>query len=388
MKFLSLKYKLTLREIGKNTLIFLLGLFVALAIVEVALRIYNPFGFTMRGNKILLPVNRTQIIHNKKDGKLDELAVNKKNSMGFRGEYPPEDFNAWLTIVTVGGSTTECLALNEEKTWPHLLQKKLKNHFAKLWLNNTGLGGHSTFGHAILMEDFLINMKPKVALFLVGLNDMGRGDISNSDRNLWGFGFQKFERVLMVGANHSEVASSLLNLYRFYFPAYIKLNDINELDIRTLKHKEISVAEEEAIIEKHRQNYLQPYRLRLERLINLARENQIDPVLITQPALYGNVVDAITGVYLGNIDIYGVTNGKTGWRTLELYNEVTRQVGKGKDVLVIDLALELPKSSLYYYDWDHYSNEGCERGAEIIFSHFLPYLAQKYPNYYQAIDRH
>ncbi len=348
----------------------------------------NPFGFTMRGNKILLPVNRTQIIHNKKEGKLDELVVNKKNSIGFRGEEPPADFNAWLTIVTVGGSTTECLALNEEKNWPYLLQKKLKNHFAKLWLNNAGLGGHSTFGHVILMKDFLINIKPKVVFFLVGLNDVERGDIGNSDRNLWGFGFKKFERALMVGANHSEVVSSLLNLYRFYFPAYIKLSDINELDIRTLVHREISVAEEEAIIEKDRQNYLQAYRLRLERLINLARQNQIDPVLMTQPALYGNVVDDITGVHLDNIDVHGATNGKTAWRKLELYNEVTRQMGKDKDVLVIDLAMELPKSSLYYYDLVHYSNEGCERVAEIIFSHFLPYMAKKYPNHYQAIDRH
>jgi hypothetical protein len=255
-------------------------------------------------------------------------------------------------------------------------------------LNNAGLGGHSTFGHAILMEDFLINIKPKSVLFLVGLNDVGRRDISESDRNLCGVGFKNFERVLMVGANHSEVVSSLLNLYRFYFPAYIKLSDINELDIRTLKHREISVAEEEAIIEKTRQNYLPDYRLRLEKLINLARGNQIDPVLMTQPALYGNVVDDITGVRLDNIDVYGATNGKTGWRELALYNEVTRQVGKEKDVLVIDLARELPKSSLYYYDLVHYSNEGCERVAEIIFSHFLPYLAKKYPNHYQPLDRH
>ncbi len=325
MKFPILKHIPRLREIGKNTILFLLGLFVALAIVEVSLRFYNPFGFTMRGNKIVLPVNRTQIIHNKKDGKLDELVVNKKNSIGFRGEEPPADFNAWLTIITVGGSTTECLALNEEKSWPHLLQQKLKNHFDKLWLNNAGLGGHSTFGHPILMEDFLIKIKPKSVLFLVGLNDVGRGGISNSDRNLWGFGFKKFERVLMVGANHSEVVSSLLNLYRFYFPAYIKLSDINELDIRTLKHKEISVAEEEAIIENHRQNYLQDYRLRLARLINLARENQIDPVLMTQPALYGNVVDDLTGVHLDNIDVYGATNGKTG---CENWNYIMRSPGK------------------------------------------------------------
>ena len=315
-----------------------------------------------------MPVNRIQIIHNLKGGKLDELVVNKKNSLGFRGEDPPADFKAWLTIVTVGGSTTECLAINEEKSWPHLLQEKLKNHFSKLWLNNAGIGGHSTFGHIILMKDFLIKLKPNVVLFLAGINDVGRSDISNSNRNLWGFGFEKFETMLMVGANHSEVVSILLNLYRFYFPAYTKLSQIDERDIRTLKPKEIPAAEEEAIIEKYRQNYLPDYRLRLEKLINLAWANQIDPALITQPALYGNAVDDITGVHLDDIDVYGVTNGKL---VGENWNYIMRSPGKWekrRDVLVIDLARELPKSSLYYYDLVHYSNEGCAKVAEIIYS--------------------
>jgi hypothetical protein len=68
---------------------------------------------------------------------------------------------------------------------------------------------------------------------------------------------------------------------------------------------------------------------------------------------------------------------------MELYNDVTRQVGKDQGVLVIDLARKLPKSSLYYYDFEHYSNEGAERAAEIIGSHLSPYWAQKYPAYHQ-----
>lgn len=62
-------------------------------------------------------------------------------------------------------------------------------------------------------------------------------------------------------------------------------------------------------------------------------------------------------------------------------------MGKERDVLVIDPARELPKSSLYYYDLVHYSNEGCAKVAEIICTHLLPYLAKKYPNYYQGTER-
>lgn len=338
----------------------------------------------MRGNKIILPVNRTQIVHNKKNGRLDEFAVNKKNSLGFRGEEPPGDFSTWLTIVTIGGSATECLALNEDKSWPHQLERKLKNYFSRLWLNNAGFGGHSTFAHAILIEDFLVKIKPKAVLLLIGINDVGRSDLSDKE-NLRSIRFKNLERVLVAAATHSEVASVLVNLYRFYFPVSIPLTDVNEIDLRTLKPHEIPITEEEAIIEEHSRRYLKDYRNRLERLVNLARENHIDLVLITQPVLYGNVVDEITGVHLGKTDVYGA-NGMAGWKVLELYNDVTRQVGKDQGLLVIDLARELPKSSQYFYDWVHYSNEGAERVAEILSSHFIPYLAKKFPDHYLDIS--
>jgi hypothetical protein len=50
-------------------------------------------------------------------------------------------------------------------------------------------------------------------------------------------------------------------------------------------------------------------------------------------------------------------------------------------VKVVDLARELPKSSRYFYDNVHYTNEGAERVAEIIYSSACPYLAKRYPQY-------
>jgi len=369
-------------EIGKDIVLILGGLVLALALVEVALRFYNPLGFRIKGNEIVLPVNRTQVVHNKKGGKLDELVINKKNSLGFRGEVLPEDFHSRLSIITVGGSTTECLALNEEKSWPQLLFRRLQNSFPKVWLNNAGLGGHSTFGHIVLMKDFIIHLKPKVVLFLVGINDVGRSDLVEKEhfRSLG----KNLEKLLVAGAAHSEVASALLNLYRFYFPASIPLREVGELDFRSSGTKEIPPNKEEAILAKDRQTYLQPYRERMETLVSLSQGHHIDPVLITQPVLYGTGVDEVTGVHLDELDVYSSTNGRTGWRELELYNEVTRQVGKEHGILVIDLARELPKSSRYYYDWGHYSNAGAEKVAEIIDSQLAPYLAKKFPEYYRG----
>lgn len=56
---------------------------------------------------------------------------------------------SYLTIISVGGSTTECFYISDDKTWTHILGMKLKSVFTRVWINNAGLDGHSTFGHII-----------------------------------------------------------------------------------------------------------------------------------------------------------------------------------------------------------------------------------------------
>ncbi len=52
---------------------------------------------------------------------------------------------------------------------------------------------------------------------------------------------------------------------------------------------------------------------------------------------------------------------------LEKYNEGTRQVAKEKNIPLIDLAHDLPKSSKYFYDIVHFTNDGAEKTSEILY---------------------
>ena len=115
-----------LGNIGKNLLVLLISLILVLGLCELILRIYNPLGFRIKGDKIILPINKKEIIHHEHGlGKLDKVVIHQRNSLGFRGPEPPADFSRDLTIVTVGGSTTECFDLAEDKTWPHDLGREL-----------------------------------------------------------------------------------------------------------------------------------------------------------------------------------------------------------------------------------------------------------------------
>ena len=198
-------------NILKNFLLLLAGLVLSLIILEIALRVFPPFEMRFKPDRIVLPVNKRYIFDNtaKFPTKLPQTTVHTKNSLGFRGAPPPANFADYLTIVTIGGSTTECFYLSDGKTWPDLLGAKLSRDFPKLWINNAGLDGATTYRHLILLEDYVVKLKPKLVLFLVGINDVGVGEIHDKPKG--GFG-----GWLKAMTNKSEVYSLGLNIYRYF----------------------------------------------------------------------------------------------------------------------------------------------------------------------------
>src|SRR5262249_16720768 len=114
------------------------GLILAFLILEIGLRVFQPIPIRVRGDHILLPRTVVYNIHNTAPhglaGLLDESLVHTKNSLGFRGPEPPADFDDALTIIAIGGSTTECFFLSDADAWPAQLGNGLAQHFKRVWL--------------------------------------------------------------------------------------------------------------------------------------------------------------------------------------------------------------------------------------------------------------
>jgi lysophospholipase L1-like esterase len=384
-KFMSFYNNLSFRNFGKNSLLFFLSMVVALSLVEISLRVYNPLGFRIKGDKVILPINKNEIRPHNSSTKLDKITTIHRNSLGFRGEEPPPDFARRLTIVTIGGSTTECRELADEKTWPQVLAAKLRPNFDSVWLNNAGLSGHSTFGHLVLVQDYIAKLGPNVAIFLVGVNDVGSKAVNKADKSikkgLTLSSFRSLERFLAAMSDHSEVAAAMLNLKRYFFPKIEAQIAYNEIDLKTLPILEMPEKSRSDIKQMYQKEYLGAYKIRLDELIEIVKQNNIIPIMVTQPALYGDAVDDVTGVNLANIKATKSMDGRTAWEVLEMYNDITRETCKEKDILLIDLAREMPKSSKYYYDLVHYTNAGAERVAGIIYERLQPFLAMTYQDH-------
>lgn len=369
------------RNIGKNLLAIFIGISISFVLLEGLLRIFQPIEYRVKGHKIKLPRDKKYRLINNNNDKLDKIISVTRNHLGLKGEMPPQNFAEVLTVIAIGGSTTECILISDGKTWCDILANKLKQNFRPFWLNNAGLDGTTTFGHIILMEDYIVKIRPKVALFLVGANEIRLQAPGDYDRKQLKNPVSGLVASCWEGlVNNSEVLSYVINFQRYYKANRVGLQTHPILNFAEMEQVDFAPEAIQAGLREHRERYLKPYAQRLKRLIQLCRENSIEPVFITQPAVVGDLLDPLTGADLARISAWG-WNGKVLWEILGLYNGVLRDSAREQQVYLIDLAQEMPKSTKYYYDIYHFSNAGCQQVAAIIAKHLEPFLAARYPQY-------
>jgi lysophospholipase L1-like esterase len=364
---------------SKGNLLYCLYLFiVTFLLLEIALRIYNPFHFRIKGDHILLQANKTFVVYNTEIPVLDKKIVHTKNNLGFRGPEKPDSLEKYLSIVSIGGSTTECQYLGDGKTWSDHLYQRLHTVFEPVWLNNAGIAGHSTFGHIAMLQDHISKLKPKLALFLIGANDIGRDDLTESDKSSMQGHYANFFTFL---SKNSEVCNVITNLIRTRRAVTKQLND-HYIDIKAGMYDTLVLPgkfiENSLNLQKP---YLPSYEKRLKTIAALCRQNNILPVFITQPSLFGVATDSVTGAHLGVFKLAADQNGKLWWGLQELYNDVTRKVAGEEQLHLVDLAYLMPKNSYYFYDMVHFTNAGSQKVADILFDDLNHYLAQKFPQY-------
>lgn len=362
--------------------LLLLGAFLSLALLEVFLRVFNPLGSRLWGDRIVLQPNRSQTITNVRNPRLDPTIHFSRNSLGFRGPEPPRDFGGSLTLLTVGGSTTECWFLSDGKDWPAVLGRRLAERFTDVWVNNAGMEGHSTFGHLLLLDQWIVKLRPKFVLFLLGINDVEREDLKAGDRALAAGGRPSgWDAFVGAAARHSAIVATLVNLGRSRRAERLNLTH-GDVRLQRLPPLPLKPEQRRNTILLHEQRYVPGFRQRVLRLLAACRAGGIEPVLVTQPALYGEGVDDVTGVDLAKVTVDNdpehLRNGSLSWRILELYNDTSRAIGQEQGVLVVDLARRLPKSSRYFYDFVHFTNEGAEAVGELVAQELCPFLTARF----------
>ncbi|MBF0480981.1 MAG: SGNH/GDSL hydrolase family protein [Desulfovibrionaceae bacterium] len=226
--------------------------------------------------------------HLKKNIKFKEYQF---NSLGFRNaEFSKSKPNDVYRIICIGGSTTfgtDCGG--NQYTYPALLQDifkdKLGNCGKKIEVINAGVIGYHSMHSLIRFKNELINYSPDLIIVMDGLNDIVVAE-ATTENELKDFSTRTNNLLVKLINTHMileklDTICSRLNIYLWVkdFSKHLKKSNHPLEKINTFRGKEYA----EYSKEMEEKISLLGYKNNTEQLIEFAKENNIDSLVVTYP---------------------------------------------------------------------------------------------------------
>jgi hypothetical protein len=272
-----------------------------------------------------------------------------------------------LSIVFLGGSTTECMYVDEENRFPYLAGVILERETGrKINSYNGAMAGTNSLNAIDTLVNKVLPMNPQVVVFMENINDMST---IIYDGTYWN---QKTWRSPIHTVEKRKAVRQLLA--EIWFPnlqgAYLNLT-------RTLLRGEVDqfghYRGKKLDVDKakiHRE-----FDMNLQTIVEICKIRRITPVLMTQGNRITEKPDRVVAEYLNR---WGEQPGLSYREFKELYDSCTaiiREVGRRNRVLVIDLAAAVPPDKNHFYDMVHFNDNGSKYAAGLIAAKLKPLIA-------------
>ena len=296
--------------------------------------------------------------------------------------------NAELEIVFLGGSTTECLFVDEETRWPYLAGRRLEESLsvAVNSYNAGGPGNHSMHSNHILLAK-LLPKDPDMVVLMHCVNDLKYLTYTGS---YWSnYDDRLLKRAIIVTTrrnreradvfapwagvkqlmNHTfpEVYQRALNIKRkLTSPANKSSKSADEWE--QFRHRPLKY-DLDAISQQFAQS--------LTIFCTTCRAYEIEPVLMTQA--HRGTAPTSDILQLWKVATAGMNYDFEKFvQHYVRFNNVIRQVATEQQALLIDLEKQVPPKPEFMYDLVHFNNRGSRLVAQIITDQLEPQLKEKH----------
>ncbi len=212
------------------------------------------------------------------------------NSMGYRGEEIKNHNNEYRILI-IGGSTSECLYLDDGETWPHLLEEKLGKTIdgKKVITMNIGKSGHGLRNNLLALKYLPDYYEPDLIIVLAGANDVL---YKLSRKDSWQpFNEEEYDKT----ESYTFSISPKYNwkstiIYKIYMVLHSKDKNIKPQDGigQTLVENRLKRQNSENWITEipDLKLALEDYQKIIERVIELSKDQDSEIIFMTQPYLY------------------------------------------------------------------------------------------------------
>ncbi len=393
------------RQALLNFVMLGLASIAGLALCEIALRLIVP---ASTGYRVLWPNRRTVFLP---DSSLmygvHGQARYTVNSEGIRGREWGQDTTEYR-LLAIGGSTTECVYLDDSETWTAELESLLGRtaNGSDVWVGSVGRSGRNARDHVVQVK-YLTEQHPALdaALILVGVNDLtvalGQGDsyvapppLTDPEAEA-----QTIRRAftMIPGKLHEPGTDQLLvpNAPWYKGTAVYQLLKRVKLRVRDwILYRGITQDVRGTVYEQwraHRRNAsnfrdelpdltaaLREYTRNLNAIVDQTEKRDVRLIYLTQPVLWreGLSNEARDRLWLGGIGDFLNQPGHEYYsvaalaEAMKLYNDALLGVCRDRNIECIDLAKSIPRDTSNFYDDAHFT----EKGARLVAEHIAEYL--------------
>ncbi len=285
-----------------------------------------------------------------------------------------------LNLFFLGGSTTACYYVDEDKRFPALVGRLLeKDTKLKVNSSNSGVGGNFSIHSLDILLNKIIPLKPDLVVMMHNVNDLA---VLMYAKSYWSKTYKKGHTSPIVVLHPKIIDTRLLvdylipNLYQ----------ELKSLDIwvrHTLRPKKAASQEDELRdfrgkkIVLDQDQLVKEFKMNQQLFINICRARNITPVLMTMENRLKEHPDPLIIRLTKCLEKDQGLSYQAYKNIFDRFNQAIREVGAANGVLVIDLAQKVPQEKEYIYDLVHFTNQGSELAAGIIKDALEPQLTAK-----------
>ncbi len=282
-----------------------------------------------------------------------------RDGHGLRGDYADP---SGIDVLTIGGSTTNQLYIDDKDTWQARLGDRFRRAGNPKVIVDASVDGQSTRGHIAIFERWLPlipRLRARFVLAYVGINDMYVEDATRYD-------------AMESPELSRRVRQVLLNNSAFYGLFRTARGAIRARQAKLVHgaspYTNVTWERAHAVdaanpLEAELAPRLDAYRARLRGLMDKIRRFGARPVIVTQP---------LAGYRIRNGWVWGV-RGKDGslstggYHKITAFNRAALAVCRAEGAVCIDLGRELLFKDGDFYDSFHNPPRGAEKIGRYLY---------------------
>jgi lysophospholipase L1-like esterase len=316
-------------------------------------RVFDPFAYRIPRPGL---VERFRITNDE-----DEWVSFELNEQGMRGPAATTPVAAdALTLVFLGGSTTENYRFNDEDTFPVLIGDVLEQRLGRpVRVFNAGMSGGTTSNSLARMQHQVLDLHPDLIVVMHAINDLISG----------------FNPRYRADQRHLPPVG-VSGVGRLYLLSWLR-QGAGRQDFTTGAPYGVLESPGPAGPSRSVPDYadfpaLGVFRRNLRSMAAIAAANDIPILFLTQGSMYAADIPAAEQarrfVLTRPLARMGVTppDVESLARGMEAFNESIRNLPRSPLVNVHDLAGQIERSTSLFYDECHLTREGNRRVADLI----------------------